>query len=221
MNIVRFVVFQLALVVLWLPVQAPATTILFLGDSLTSGYGVERSEAYPSLISNMLQQDYPETITIINGGISGSTSAGALSRLRWYAQVQPDILFLALGANDGLRGLALDQLNRNLEQVIQQAKQQSMVVILAGMMVPPNYGKEYSTGFRQVYVQLAEKYDLLFVPFLLDGVAGREAFNLADGIHPNPQGHRQIALLAYPYIVHALQRLTPSPEQTSLLSTGK
>lgn len=193
------------------PVYAQARTILFLGDSLTAGYGVASEQAYPSLIEKKLQRDYPTTAQVINGSISGSTSASAFSRLRWYQQRQPEILFLALGANDGLRGLDVKQLAANLERVVTTARQSGMIVILAGMQMPPNYGIEYTETFKKVYPQIAEKFHLIFIPFLLEGVAGKAELNQADGIHPNPRGHEHIAQLVYPYIKQALQYLSSTP----------
>lgn len=192
-------------------VHAKTTTILFLGDSLTAGYGVASEQAYPSLIEKKLKHDYPVTTQVINGSISGSTSASALSRLHWYQQKQPEILFLALGANDGLRGLAVKQLAANLERVVTTAHQNGMTIILAGMQMPPNYGIEYTDSFRQVYPRIAGEFHLLFIPFLLEGVAGRTEFNQADGIHPNPKGHQHIARLVYPYIKKALQHNSSAP----------
>ena len=213
--------FFLAALILFssVPVYAQTTTILFLGDSLTAGYGVQSEQAYPSLIEQKLRHDYPTTTQVINGSISGSTSASAFSRLRWYQQRQPKILFLALGANDGLRGLDVKQLAANLERVITTAHQNGMTVILAGMQMPPNYGIEYTENFSRVYLQLAEKFHLIFIPFLLDGVAGKAEFNQADGIHPNPKGHQHIAQLIYPYIKQALQHDSPPPMSPTTLQT--
>ena len=168
-------------------------------------------EAYPSLVGKMLKNGDSTTAQVINGSISGSTSVSAFSRLHWYQQRQPEILFLALGANDGLRGLDVKQLAKNLEKVVTTAHQNGMIVILAGMQMPPNYGIEYTDSFRQVYPQIAKKFNLLFIPFLLEGVAGRTEFNQADGIHPNPKGHQHIAQLVYPYIKQALQHLSSTP----------
>ena len=201
-----------ALIVLACPsVHAQTTTILFLGDSLTAGYGVASEQAYPSLIKKKLQHDYPAATHVINGSISGSTSASAFSRLRWYQQKQPKILFLALGANDGLRGLDVKQLAVNLEKVVATAHQNGMIVILAGMQMPPNYGPNYTETFKNVYPQLAEKLNLILIPFLLEGVAGKAELNQADGIHPNPSGHQHIAQLVYPYIKQALRHLSSTP----------
>ncbi|GAB6143323.1 arylesterase [Desulfocicer niacini] len=183
------------------------TSILFLGDSLTAGYGVEQEQAYPSLLGPLIAAGgYPD-VKLINAGISGSTTASALSRLKWYKRTRPDILFLALGANDGLRGLSLSAMEKHLDATIRMALDQGMTVILAGMEIPPNYGPAYTRQFRQVFVTLAEKYSIILMPFLLKGVAGRSQYNQADGIHPTAAGHRIIAANVLPYIVKELKGL--------------
>jgi acyl-CoA thioesterase I len=174
--------------------------VLFLGDSLTAGLGVEAEEAYPRLLGAQLARDGVTDVRIVNGGVSGSTSAGALSRLQWYDKIRPSVLFLALGANDGLRGLTIEELEKNLAEVIVNAQKRGMPIILAGMELPPNYGEEYTGNFRRVYQQLADRYDLTLIPFLLEGVGGVAAMNQADGIHPNAAGHRQIAAHVYPVL---------------------
>lgn len=174
--------------------------VLFLGDSLTAGFGVEPEEAYPRLLGEQLAHDGIADVRIVNGGISGSTSASALSRLRWYGKIRPAVLFLALGANDGLRGLTIEEMASNLAEVIEAAKQQGMSIILAGMELPPNYGEDYTGRFRQVYRDLADRYGLTLIPFLLEGVGGVAALNQADGIHPNAEGHHRIADHVYPVL---------------------
>ena len=184
-------------------------TVLFLGDSLTAGLGVEPEEAYPHLLGAMLARDGMDGVRVINGGISGSTSASAPARLRWYARVKPEVLFLALGANDGLRGLSVSELEQNLETVIVQAKKQGMRVLLAGMELPPNYGEGYTAEFRQVYRDLADRHGLPLLPFLLEGVGGVAELNQADGIHPNAEGHRRIAAHVYPFLRDQLGASVP------------
>jgi acyl-CoA thioesterase-1 len=184
-------------------------TVLFLGDSLTAGLGVEPEEAYPHLLGAMLARDGMDGVRVINGGISGSTSASAPARLRWYARVKPEVLFLALGANDGLRGLSVSELEQNLETVIVQAKDQGMRVLLAGMELPPNYGEGYTAEFRQVYRDLADRHGLPLLPFLLEGVGGVAELNQADAIHPNAEGHRRIAAHVYPFLRDQLRAAAP------------
>lgn len=179
---------------------AAASTVLFLGDSLTAGYGVAVEEAYPAVVSRLLKADGIDGVTIVNAGVSGSTSAGSLSRLKWHSRQSPDILFLALGANDGLRGLGVAQMERNLAESIAYAKQRDMLVILAGMEVPPNYGQSYAEAFRQVFRSLGDRHEIVLIPFLLEGVGGVTELNQPDGIHPNAAGHQIIARHVYPYI---------------------
>jgi len=168
-------------------------TILFLGDSLTEGLGVNKEDAFPKIVESMIQNDLKKDITIINGGVSGSTTSDGLARLRWYLKKKPFIVFLALGANDGLRGLNLEESQKNLEEIITYAQKANAKVILAGMLIPPNYGPDYSQRFKEMYEELEIKYKLKTMPFLLDGVAGKKELNQRDGIHPNEQGHKIIA----------------------------
>ena len=200
------------LVLLVLACAAPVLagqTVLFLGDSLTAGLGVEPEEAYPHLLGTRLAGDGLADVRVINGGISGSTSASAPARLRWYARVKPDVLFLALGANDGLRGLNVAELAKNLEEVVVEAKRQGMRVLLAGMELPPNYGDVYTAEFRKVYRDLADRHGLPLLPFLLEGVGGVAELNQADAIHPNAEGHRRIAAHVYPFLRDQLRAAAP------------
>ncbi len=173
---------------------------MFIGDSLTAGLGVMPEQAYPALIQDKLNQSGKGKVKVINGGISGSTSAGAYSRLKWYLRVGSDVLILALGANDGLRGLPVAGMKKNLARAIVLAKESGMRVILCGMEVPPNYGPGYAADFRQVFPDLAREFHIPLVPFLLEGVGGQPRLNQADGIHPTPEGHRIIAETVFPYI---------------------
>lgn len=182
------------------------TTILFLGDSLTAGYGVEKDEAYPSRLEDLLREKGINDVKLINAGISGSTTASGLSRLKWYQRAKPDLLFLALGANDGLRGLSLEAMEKNLNDIIEAAKAEGMTVILAGMEIPPNYGEEYTRQFREVFQTLSHKHAISLMPFLLREVGGIPHLNQSDGIHPNLQGHRIIADNVLPYIITAINK---------------
>lgn len=185
-------------------------TILFLGDSLTEGYGLEPEQSFPGIIEQRLREAGYEDIQVINGGVSGSTTASALSRLQWYIRSEPDFMLLALGANDGLRGLSIEQMRANLAETIEYAQDNGVRVALAGMMIPPNYGEGYARDFAAVFPALAEKYDLPFLPFLLEGVATVEDLNQADGIHPNAEGTRKVADLVY----HFILPLLPPAEET-------
>jgi acyl-CoA thioesterase-1 len=179
---------------------APATTaasaaarprIVFLGDSLTAGYGLARpqAESVPSLIQARLDaKGY--RYEVINAGVSGDTSAGGLSRLNWSLDGDVQVLVIELGANDGLRGLPVIAMKQNLDQIITRAKQRQVKVLLTGMEAPPNYGAAYTKEFRQVFADLAREHKVPFVPFYLQGVAGNPSLNISDGIHPNATGAR-------------------------------
>ncbi len=175
------------------------THILFLGDSLTAGYGIEKEKAFPELIKNKFQGDNL-AVKITNAGISGSTSASTHSRLKWFLKAKPQILLLAIGANDGLRGLDLSKLEKNLIKTIELAKQNDIEVILAGMKIPQNYGVEYTKKFEMIYPQIAKKFNVKLIPFLLKDVATIKELNLPDRIHPNEKGHQKIAENIYPMI---------------------
>ena len=170
-----------------------AKTIVFLGDSLTEGYGIEKENAYPSIIAKKLDELFKGEHKIINSSISGSTSASAKQRLVFLLKSKPDILVLALGANDGLRGVDINATYKNLEETIKLANKNQLKVLLCGVRVPPNYGKNYSDQFEKLFVQLKEKHEIFFVPRILEGVAGRVDLNQEDGIHPNEKGHQIMA----------------------------
>lgn len=166
--------------------------VVVLGDSLTAGLGLPIAAAYPSLLQERLKGqglDYD----VVNAGVSGDTSAGGLARLDWALEGDVRILIVALGGNDGLRGLPPRELERNLAQIIERAQQRGVDVILAGMEAPTNYGREYIVSFHKVYPALAGTYHVALVPFLLNGVAGLAALNQPDGIHPTAQGARIVA----------------------------
>jgi len=169
-------------------------TIIFFGDSLTAGYGLAPEQAFPALIQNYLEEK-GIAVKVVNAGVSGETTAGGLSRINWVLNQHVDIFVLELGANDGLRGLPLNQTVSNLQQIIDQVKKANpkVEIIIAGMMVPPNMGQQYSNEFRRIFPDLAEKNKLGLIPFLLEGVAGDPELNLPDGIHPNVEGHKIVA----------------------------
>ncbi len=172
--------------------QEKEKKILIVGDSLTAGYGVSKEAAYPSQLQKLLEKDHPE-VKVIGAGSSGSTSASAISRLKWHLKAKPTHLVLALGANDGLRGVKLESTKKNLSEAIDLAKEKGIKVYLAGMLLPTNYGKKYRTEFKSLFKDLAKEKGVKFIPFLLKGVGGRPELNLADGIHPNEKGHKIVA----------------------------
>ena len=166
--------------------------IVALGDSLTAGQGLVQSQAYPALVQGYLDQAgyYAE---VVNAGMSGDTTAGALRRLDWALDGDVRILIVALGGNDGLRGLPLPQMKANLGAIIDEAQSRGIAVLVCGMEAPPNFGPSYAAQFRQVFIELTRQYEVSLVPFLLEGVAGHPELNQADGIHPNVQGAAIVA----------------------------
>lgn len=176
--------------------QASTTpkTILFFGDSLTAGYGLSVDEAFPALIEKKLTKN-GKAAKVVNAGLSGETSAGGLGRIDWVLKQPIDVFVLELGANDGLRGLPVEQTEKNLQAIIDKvkAKYPKTKIVIAGMMVPPNMGHEYAEKFSKIFPALAKKNNTTLMPFLLKDVAGNEKLNQADGIHPNVEGHRIVA----------------------------
>lgn len=187
------------------PAVPPQKTILFYGDSLTAGYGLSPDEAYPNLVGKKLVS-HGKNVKVINAGLSGETSAGGLSRLDWVLRQPVDIFVLELGPNDGLRGLPLDQTEKNLQAIIDKvkAKYPNAKIVIAGMLVPPNMGPEYSEKFKNIFPALAKKNKAALIPFLLEDVAGIEKLNLADGVHPNAEGHKIVAENVYKVIAPLL-----------------
>jgi acyl-CoA thioesterase-1 len=182
-------------------------TIAFIGDSLTEGLGVDREIAYPIQIEQLFKSKFQKSangkstygdVKVINSGVSGATSSNGQQQFKWVMRTKPDWIVLALGANDGLRGLPVANLEINLQTVIDSAKSANVRVLLAGMRVPPNFGKSYAAQFESVYARLAKKNPhILYVPFLLESVAGEKEFNQPDGIHPNEKGHKKMAEMIY------------------------
>jgi putative ABC transport system ATP-binding protein len=165
----------------------PRPKVICLGDSLTAGLGLVESQSYPSLLQRKIDEE-ELGFEVVNAGVSGDTTAGGLRRLEWSLQGDARVLVVALGGNDALRGLSVAEMRENLSTIIERARDRGVVVVLAGMQAPPNYGPEYTSAFRQTFVDLARQYRTPFIPFLLDGVAGDAALNQRDGIHPNPRG---------------------------------
>jgi len=179
---------------------------LFIGDSLTAGYGIDADSSYVAILQRAIEAEaWVEPVSgqmpkLINAGVSGDTSAGALRRVSWLLADQPTRVFLCIGANDGLRGQPVAMLKKNLNQLISIMKDMSVEVHLIGMQVPPNYGAEYSTEFTQAYQQVAEEQQVSLYPFLLANVAGVARLNQSDGIHPNREGHQLVAQQFHTYL---------------------
>lgn len=177
--------------------------VLFLGDSLTAGYGLDQSQAFPTLVSAALEERGLD-VEVVNAGVSGDTTSGGLARLDWLLRQDPDVVMVALGANDGLRGLPVAETEANLRRIIERSQESGAAVILGGMLLPPNYGPSYVRAFGDIYPRLARELEIPLIPFLLDGVAANPALNLGDGIHPNAEGQRIVAATVLPYVEEAL-----------------
>lgn len=199
MKIKRILLLKVAFTVLTLTlfnnVQAQENSrILFFGDSITAGYGLDTEQAFPALIQDKIDSKDLK-YRVINAGQSGETSAGGLRRVDWILQQQPDIFFLELGGNDGLRGVDPNNTKDNLQQIIDKvnAKFPDTKIVLAGMQAPPNMGESYAQQFKNIFYELADENDVVFMPFVLEDVAGDPSLNQPDGIHPTADGHEIIA----------------------------
>ncbi len=174
------------------PASKPGPLLVALGDSLTAGLGLDTDQAYPALLERRLRAEGFE-LTVVNAGVSGDTTAAGLRRAEWALAGDVRILIVALGGNDALRGLPVDQMKRNLDEIVSLARSRGIAVLLTGMEAPPNFGATYTAQFRNVFRELARKHDVAFMPFLLDGVAGDPALNQADQTHPNAEGAAIVA----------------------------
>ena len=192
---------------------AAEPVIVALGDSLTAGLGVAPEEAYPARLTERLRREGYD-YRVVNAGVSGDTSAGGLRRLDWVLRAKPEIVIVALGANDGLRGQPVTALRDNLAAIVRRIRAAGAQVLLAGMRMPPNYGETFTRDFAAAYAEVARSADVRLVPFLLDGVAANPGLNLPDGIHPNAAGHRVIADRLWPH-VRALLRAPADTKRTS------
>jgi acyl-CoA thioesterase-1 len=205
MRGLRAAVLALALGGFVIPIGADERVIVALGDSLTAGFGVAPEEAWPAVVDARLRREgYP--YRVVNAGVSGDTTAGGLRRVDWVLRNRPEVAVVALGANDGLRGLGTDAMRANLLAIVERLRDGGARVLVAGMQVPPNYGAAYARAFRAVFPEIARRTGSALMPFLLDGVAADPRLNLADGIHPNAAGHRAIAEHVWPHLVALLQR---------------
>ncbi|AWW31167.1 arylesterase [Echinicola strongylocentroti] len=181
--------------------EEPQKTVLFFGDSMTAGYGVDQDKAFPALVQEKIDS-LGMAYKVINGGLSGETSASGLSRIDWFLEAKPDVFVLELGGNDGLRGINLSATKENLQGIIDKVQKEypSTKILLAGMQIPPNMGEEYTADFKEIFPDLAEKNNLVLIPFLLDGVGGDPALNQPDGIHPTAEGHIIVAETVWEYL---------------------
>lgn len=187
------------------PAGGAERVVVAFGDSLTAGLGVTADEAWPALIEARLRREgYP--YRVVNAGVSGDTTAGGLRRVDWILRNRPQIAVVALGANDGLRGLDTEAMERNLLGIVERLRASGARVLVAGMRVPTNYGEGYSQAFRDVFPDVARRTGSALMPFLLDGVAADPRLNQPDGIHPNAAGHRVIAERVWSYLVALLAR---------------
>ncbi len=182
--------------------------VVCLGDSLTEGYGIDPAKSYPALLEKLLAERGWPDVEVVNAGISGSTSASGRARLQWQLRRKPDVLIIALGANDGLRGVELDASKKNLASIVELAQANEITVLLAGMKLPPNYGAEYTQQFERMYGELASEFDVTLLPFLLKDVAARPKLNLPDGIHPNAEGYAIVASTVADAVAPLLKPIT-------------
>jgi len=179
--------------------------LVALGDSLTAGFGVGKDEAWPALVEERLRAEgYP--YRVVNAGVSGDTTAGGLRRVDWVLKARPDVVVVALGANDGLRAQNVEAIEANLVAIVERLKASGARVLLAGMRMPPNYGAEYGRAYASVFPSVARRTGAPLMPFLLDGVAADRRLNQADGIHPTAAGYRVIADRLWPYLVPLLRK---------------
>ena len=195
--------------------QARKVVIAFLGDSLTAGQGLPSLQSFPAKIEELFHTEGYNEIEVLNGGVSGDTSAGGRQRVEQLLVPDlPRIVVVALGANDALRGLSTTMTRDNLAAIIEILRARGIAVVLAGMLAPPNYGEDYQANFRALFAQLARDYrgQISYVPFLLEGVAGVPALNQPDGIHPNAEGAKIIAQHLYPTLRDIVDQ-SPQPAQ--------
>jgi len=186
------------------PAAAESVRILALGDSLSAGYGLMLPDSFPAQLQLALMKDGIDT-KVINGGVSGDTSAGGLSRLDWALSVGVDAVIVELGANDGLRGLEPEETLKNLDAILVKLKQRGLPVLLTGMQAPPNLGADYGREFASIYSRLSEKFDVTLYPFFLEGVAAIPELNQEDTIHPNAEGVKVVVGRILPYVKEMLE----------------
>ncbi len=180
-------------------------TIVAFGDSLTEGFILAEEAAYPAQLERKLRAA-GYRYRVVNAGINGETSSGALSRVKWILRMKPDIVILETGANDGFRGIKPEVIEKNLSETIRILKDANVVVVLAGMQMLSNLGNEYTSAFKEIYPRVARNQDVILIPFFLEGVAAEPALNLPDGIHPTAKGHSIVAENVFPLAVEAIKK---------------
>ena len=185
--------------------------IVAFGDSLSAGYGVGPGESFPEQLQAALR-DAGHDVSVANAGVSGDTTSGGLARLEWSVPQEADLVIVELGANDALRGISPEITERNLDQILAKLQARDQTALLAGMMAPPNMGADYAAEFDGIYQRLADKYDVAFYPFFLDGVAAEPALNQDDGMHPNPEGVAIIVERILPAVTKALDAISAERE---------
>ena len=179
--------------------------IVFLGDSLTAGMGVDADQAFPALVGEALEKEnFP--VHVVNAGVSGDTTAGGLRRLDWLLKQKPDVIVVGLGGNDGLRGVEPTASEQNLREIVKKSRDSGAEVLLLGMLIPPNYGPEYTKQFREVYPRIAKDLNVPLVPFVLEGVGGDARLHQPDGIHPTAEGHQVLARNVLPHLRPLIQK---------------
>jgi acyl-CoA thioesterase-1 len=183
--------------------------IVAFGDSLTQGYTLPEADAYPAQLERKLRSE-GFRYKVVNAGINGETSSGALSRVKWVLKMKPDIVILETGANDGFRGIKPEVIEKNLDEIIRILKEANVTVVLAGMQMLANLGSDYTAAFKSLYPRVARKQDVILIPFFLAGVAAEPALNLPDGIHPSAEGHAIVTRNVLPYVIEAIKRVDPS-----------
>ena len=187
------------------PATVATGTIVAMGDSLTAGYHLSPADAYPAILQKLLKKK-GVSYRVINAGISGETSSGALTRVEWVLTIQPDIIILETGANDGLRGIDPEITQSNIEKIVAFFQVKKVKVLLTGMRMTPNLGIKFTREFAQIYKDTARKYDLILMPFFLKDVAGKPQLSLPDGIHPTKEGYQIIARNLLPYVIKAIDQ---------------
>ena len=212
----RLVLLLSVMGLLFAPVQAEEKTLLVLGDSIAAGYGLDPDEAFPALLQEKIQQQ-GLNFKVVNAGVSGDTTAGGLGRIGWQLKRPVDVLLLELGGNDGLRGIDPAETEKNLKGIIEKVRQKNPAaqVVIAGMQMPENMGKDYTDKFREVFPRVAKETRATLIPFLLEGVGGKAALNQADRIHPTAEGHRMIAETIWKVLYPVLSGKTSDASERS------